>query len=176
MAPTLLTDISLKSRVWTEEVFGPILPVVGYDSVDEAVALANSSRFGLTASVFGPWEQARQVARQLHAGTVAINDTGIANYVMPSLPWQGVGSSGPGVSHGPEAILAATYAKIESLNLLYALPLFRKQPWHFAKTPKNDDLSLTHQLIGSFANESWLAKCSPRFLWTVWQHRSNTRL
>lgn len=99
-APTLLTDVPPDARVLTEETFGPVLPIVRVRSEDEAVERANSSDFGLSASI---WSRSRtralRVASRLEAGTVMINDAGsVAG--MADVPHGGVKSSGSGRSHG----------------------------------------------------------------------------
>ncbi|MCA0206876.1 MAG: aldehyde dehydrogenase family protein [Proteobacteria bacterium] len=76
--PTVLTDVDHSMLIMREESFGPFLPVMAYDSLDEAVALANDSHYGLSAAVFGPEEAAQAVARRLDAGGVSINDAGLA--------------------------------------------------------------------------------------------------
>jgi len=76
--PTVLTDVDHSMLIMREESFGPFLPVMAYDSVDEAIALANDSRYGLSAAVFGPEAAAQAVARRLDAGGVSINDAGLA--------------------------------------------------------------------------------------------------
>jgi acyl-CoA reductase-like NAD-dependent aldehyde dehydrogenase len=76
LPPTLLTNVDHTMQVMTEETFGPILPVMAFDTIDEAVALANDSVFGLSAAVFaGNEQEAEHVARRLDAGAVSINDS-----------------------------------------------------------------------------------------------------
>ena len=67
-APTLLANVPKDARVLNEEVFGPVLPVIPYDTVEEALAMANELPFGLTGSVFGSTKKARKVAKELEAG------------------------------------------------------------------------------------------------------------
>ncbi|GIL40222.1 aldehyde dehydrogenase family protein [Roseiterribacter gracilis] len=75
LLPTLLTKVDHTMLVMTEETFGPILPVMAFDTVEQAVALANDSVYGLSAAVFAASEQeAELVARRLDAGAVSIND------------------------------------------------------------------------------------------------------
>lgn len=78
IAPTVLTDVTHDMAVMTEETFGPVLPVMAFDSVDEAVRLANDTVYGLSAAVFaGTIEEAEAVARQLEAGAVTLNDAAL---------------------------------------------------------------------------------------------------
>lgn len=94
------------SRVVAEEAFGPVLPLLRYDTVDEAVARANDSSYGLAGSV---WSQdlglAAQVAARLHTGTVYINES---FYLSPNAPFAGHKQSGLGVEMGEEGILSFT--------------------------------------------------------------------
>ncbi|MCB1407897.1 MAG: aldehyde dehydrogenase family protein [Rhodobacteraceae bacterium] len=79
---TVLSGVTHDMQIMTEETFGPILPVMAYDSVDQAVALANDSSYGLSAAVFGPEDDAIAIAERLWAGGVSINDAGIAPMLM----------------------------------------------------------------------------------------------
>jgi acyl-CoA reductase-like NAD-dependent aldehyde dehydrogenase len=86
-----------------EETFGPVLPVTRFDTVDEAVALANSGEFGLSAAVLaGSTEEAEQVAVRLNAGGVSINDGSLTGLVWEaeksSFGASGVGPSRMGAS------------------------------------------------------------------------------
>ena len=76
--PTVLTGVTHQMKVMTEESFGPLLPVMAFDTVDEAIALANDSHYGLSGAVFGPEETAIAVARRLNVGGISVNDAGAA--------------------------------------------------------------------------------------------------
>jgi succinate-semialdehyde dehydrogenase/glutarate-semialdehyde dehydrogenase len=98
-APTVLVNVNHDMIVMREETFGPVLPIMVVDSVEEAVRLANDSSFGLTASVWSNSVQAAQeIAPRLEVGTVYINDC-IFSHAAPELPWGGVKLSGIGRSH-----------------------------------------------------------------------------
>ncbi|MGH1392798.1 MAG: aldehyde dehydrogenase family protein [Trichormus sp.] len=76
--PTVLTQVNHSMKVMTEETFGPIMPVMSFRSLEEAVYLANDSIYGLSAAVFaGSQEEALVVARQINAGGVSINDASL---------------------------------------------------------------------------------------------------
>jgi acyl-CoA reductase-like NAD-dependent aldehyde dehydrogenase len=106
--PTVVTDVAPDSALATEEQFGPVLPIFGYDSLDDAVTAANATDFGLTASVWtGDEALADRVAGQLVAGTVSINCHGMAAQ-DPRLPFGGVGQSGLGREFGVDGIRAFT--------------------------------------------------------------------
>jgi acyl-CoA reductase-like NAD-dependent aldehyde dehydrogenase len=98
--PTVLVDVNDDMEVMREETFGPLLPVVPVDSVDEGIHRANQSKFGLTAS---GWTRSRAIAtklqRELEAGVVTINDHAVA-FVEQTGAWGGVRESGIGRAHG----------------------------------------------------------------------------
>ena len=98
--PTVLADVTHEMRIMREETFGPVLPVMAFDSDDEAVCLANDSEFGLAASVFTR-DNARgeRVARRIQAGTVMVNDV-VSCFGISEAPHGGVKSSGIGRAHG----------------------------------------------------------------------------
>ncbi len=76
--PTVLTEVNHKMLVMQEETFGPIMPVMAFSTVEEAVKLANDSIYGLSAAVFAGTEfEALEVARQLDAGAISINDAAL---------------------------------------------------------------------------------------------------
>jgi hypothetical protein len=103
--PTILLDVPADAAVLTEETFGPLLPVVRVADDDAAVAAANRSSFGLSASVWSrSRSHARRVARRLRVGTVALNDVALVAGVA-ELPHGGVGWSGYGRAHGAEGLL-----------------------------------------------------------------------
>lgn len=81
--PTVLTQVDHSMSVMTEETFGPVMPVMSYDSVEHAIELANDTVYGLSAAVFGPDdESALAVARQINAGGVSVNDAGMTSMVF----------------------------------------------------------------------------------------------
>jgi len=111
LLPTLVTDVAASAAVVTEEQFGPVLPLLGYDDVVEAIAAANATRFGLTASVWSADEAlAETIATQLVAGTVSINCHGTAAQ-DPRVPFGGVGRSGVGRELGMEGIRGFTQSR-----------------------------------------------------------------
>jgi len=106
--PTVVTDLAPDSRLATEEQFGPVLPIFGYDDIDDAVTAANATEFGLTASVWtGDDALADRIAGQLVAGTVSVNCHGLAAQ-DPRLPFGVCGQSGIGRELGVEGIRAFT--------------------------------------------------------------------
>ena len=98
--PTVLADVDHEMAVMREESFGPLLPVMAVDSLDEAIRLANDSPYGLTCS---GWtrsaETARRLQNELVAGVVSVNDHA-SSFGDPGAPWGGVRWSGIGRTHG----------------------------------------------------------------------------
>jgi len=100
--PTVVTGVSPGMRLWQEEVFGPVLAVGRFADEDEAVALANDSRYGLAAGIWtSDVRRAHRVAQRLRAGMVWIN---AYRTVSPAAPFGGVGHSGWGRESGIEAL------------------------------------------------------------------------
>ena len=78
LRPTVLVDVTHEMAVMRDETFGPILPIMAFDTLDEAVALANFGEFGLSAAVFaGTLEAAEAVGRRLDAGAISLNDAAL---------------------------------------------------------------------------------------------------
>jgi succinate-semialdehyde dehydrogenase/glutarate-semialdehyde dehydrogenase len=99
LAPTVLTGVHHSMEVMREETFGPVLPVMAFDTEDEAVALANDTRYGLGASVWTrDAARARRLARRIDAGMVWVNDHAYSRAAAQT-PWGGVKASGTGVTH-----------------------------------------------------------------------------
>jgi acyl-CoA reductase-like NAD-dependent aldehyde dehydrogenase len=106
--PTVVTGLAPDSPLATEEQFGPVLPIFGYDDIDDAVTAANATEFGLTASVWtGDDALAERIAGQLVAGTVSVNCHGMAAQ-DPRLPFGGCGQSGIGRELGIDGIRSFT--------------------------------------------------------------------
>jgi acyl-CoA reductase-like NAD-dependent aldehyde dehydrogenase len=99
IAPTVLTGVDHSMPVMSEETFGPVIGVMPFDTEDEAVALANDSRYGLGASVWSAdMRRARLLAERIDAGMVWINDHAYS-HGFGEAPWGGVKDSGVGVTH-----------------------------------------------------------------------------
>jgi len=95
--PTVFVNVNNDMTIAREEIFGPVLSVIAYDSEDEAVSIANDSKYGLHAAVLGTdIKRARRVASQLRAGRVVIN--GMTD--DPQAPWGGFKYSGIGREYG----------------------------------------------------------------------------
>lgn len=99
--PTVFSDVDNSSRIAQEEIFGPVLAVIPYDTDEQAIAIANDSEFGLAGTVWSTdTDRATEVAREIHTGTVGIND-----YQLDmNAPFGGVKASGIGRELGPEGL------------------------------------------------------------------------
>ena len=107
---TIVSGISDGVRLVDEEQFGPVLPIITYTDVDDAIKRANALDFGLDASVWGSDPEATAaVAEQLEAGTVLINKHG---EIAPNIPFGGIKCSGLGVEFAEEGLAAYTSIKI----------------------------------------------------------------
>ncbi|MDR1710431.1 MAG: aldehyde dehydrogenase family protein [Propionibacteriaceae bacterium] len=103
--PTILEGVDDSMAVAREETFGPVVSVYRYSDVAAAVRAANDTEYGLNASVWGrDIRLAKQVAKQLHAGSVNINEGFTASFGSLDAPMGGMGISGLGRRHGPEGI------------------------------------------------------------------------
>ena len=107
MRPTLIVDVTHDMAIMREETFGPVIPVMRYADVDQAVALANDTDFGLTASVLaGSEDEALPIARRVNAGAVFIQDTFLTFAKNRTIGTHSFGWSGLGGSRtGPDSIL-----------------------------------------------------------------------
>ncbi|XVU29279.1 aldehyde dehydrogenase family protein [Actinoplanes sp. CA-054009] len=104
ISPVVLAEAPEDNAAVTEETFGPTLVVNPVDSLDEAIARANATRYGLAASVFSrDQRKAVAVARRLRTGAVSINSV-LGFAAVPALPFGGVGDSGFGRVHGADGL------------------------------------------------------------------------
>jgi acyl-CoA reductase-like NAD-dependent aldehyde dehydrogenase len=113
-APAVLTGVTHDMRIMHEEIFGPVVPIVTVDNEDEAIRLANDSRFGLGASVW-TLDRARgeRIARRLEAGMVWINDH-MYSHGACSCSWGGVKESGLGRSHSKFGFYECVNVKLQT--------------------------------------------------------------
>jgi aldehyde dehydrogenase (NAD+) len=120
LAPTVIDQLAPSARVVRDEVFGPVLSVLSFDSPEEAVKLANDTRYGLFASV---WTKdlatAHTVSRQLEAGMVTVNE---APATFPQTPFGGYKESGLGFEQGLHVVESYTRRKNVLVNLGSAKP------------------------------------------------------
>jgi succinate-semialdehyde dehydrogenase/glutarate-semialdehyde dehydrogenase len=125
--PTVVTDLPLDTPLWREEVFGPVLPVVPAEDVDDAVRIANDSVYGLGASVWtGDRTRGEAVARRLEAGAVLINDA-TCHVGAVEVPHGGEKESGLGRTHGEFGLLETCRPRFVGSDWLDWMP----KPWWF---------------------------------------------
>ncbi len=111
LRPTVVTEVTPEMALMSEETFGPVLPVTVFDTVDEAVALANSGSFGLSAAVLaGTVAEAEDVAARLDAGAVSINDGALTSMVWDAEK-SSFGASGLGPSRMGDSGLLRFFRK-----------------------------------------------------------------
>ncbi len=110
IAPTIVRDIADDSRLVSEEQFGPVVPVLRYNDLDDAIARANDTDYGLGCTVWSSDpERALDVARKVDAGVIWINKH---LDLPPDIPMGGAKQSGIGVELGQEGLQEFTQAKI----------------------------------------------------------------
>ncbi len=125
--PTVLADVTHAMRTMREETFGPVLPIMAFDTDDEAVALANDSDYGLAASVWTRnWDRGERLARRIQAGTVMVNDV-ISCFAISEAPHGGIKSSGVGRAHGRFGLEEMVRLKYLDSDLL---PGMKKLWWY----------------------------------------------
>ncbi|MDH5719651.1 MAG: aldehyde dehydrogenase family protein [Spirochaetia bacterium] len=133
--PTVVVNVNHSMKLMKEETFGPILPVMGVSSIQEAIDLANDSDYGLNASIWTKNHSlAKKIASKLEAGTVLINDH-LYTQAVSRAPWLGIKKSGIGVSHG--AWGPRSMAQLKHINY-DVLPLKRDLWWFPSSANKYD--------------------------------------
>jgi acyl-CoA reductase-like NAD-dependent aldehyde dehydrogenase len=110
--PTVLVDVDHSMKVMRDETFGPVVGVMKVRDSEQALELANDTRYGLAASVFGEKGRAETIARRIEAGSVNVNDV-IINMAAMGVPMGGWKQSGIGYRHGEPGI--KKYCRTESL-------------------------------------------------------------
>lgn len=111
--PTVFTDVTAQMSIATDEIFGPVLSVLPYDALEEAISIANSTSFGLSAGIWSnDINEALTAARDLRAGTVWVNRW-MDGY--PEVPFGGYGQSGIGRELGRQAL--AEFSELKTIQL-----------------------------------------------------------
>jgi succinate-semialdehyde dehydrogenase / glutarate-semialdehyde dehydrogenase len=126
--PTILTNVNHDMKIMTEETFGPLLPVMMYSDIDEAISLVNGTQYGLSGAVFaGTEDEAMGIARQMKCGAVSINDAALTAVMHEgeknSFKMSGIG----GTRMGPSAIKRFMKQKAYLINSQGV-----KDPWWFS--------------------------------------------
>ena len=138
MRPTVLTGVTHQMQVMQEETFGPLLPVMAFDTVEEAIALTNDTSFGLTASVIaGSEDEALRIAAQVNAGAVFVQDTFLTFAKNRTIGTNSFGFSGVGGGSrtGPEAILR--FVRRKALMTQHGEPADIQNDHHLGKPGEN---------------------------------------
>uniref|UniRef100_A0A8C8SFT5 Aldehyde dehydrogenase n=1 Tax=Pelusios castaneus TaxID=367368 RepID=A0A8C8SFT5_9SAUR len=138
IAPTILTDVSPESAIMQEEIFGPLLPIVTIESVDEAIQFINQREKPLALYLFSNDKKLiKRMISETSSGGVTVNDV-IMHYTVPDLPFGGVGYSGMGAYHGRHSFETFSHRrsclikslKMESMNKIrYPPNSQRKLDW-----------------------------------------------
>lgn len=131
VAPTVLTGVTTEMRIMKEEIFGPLLPIMEYEQIDDVIEFINSRPRPLALYYFD-FDQARAdyVAQRTHSGHFGLN-TVLTHVAQDDLPFGGVGASGMGKYHGPEGFFSLSHERSVMSNpklysLKFILPPFDK--------------------------------------------------
>jgi len=145
VAPVVMRVDSDASSLMQEETFGPVIPITVVADVEEAIAKANASRFGLTASLWTKnTSRAEKLAHRLRAGVVTINNHAFTG-ALPGAPWSGVGDSGYGVTNSPYALEALTRPRFVLTDTSGA----KRELWWYPYTPALRQVVLSMALLRS---------------------------
>lgn len=122
LRPTVVVNVNHEMKLMTEETFGPVLPVMPYQTIDEAVALANDSAYGLSAAVIaGDLAEAETIARRLDAGAISLNDGALTGMMYEaeknSFKLSGLGGS----RMGPAGLLR--FLRKKALLFQHGIPM-----------------------------------------------------
>lgn len=129
--PTLLEPVSLESPLMEEEIFGPLLPIVGFSTLDEAISIVNSKPKPLALYLFTRDKATkRRILQETSSGGVVVNDT-IVHVANSHLPFGGVGPSGMGAYHGKHGFDAFSHRKSVVARRYHIDMLFRYPPYRF---------------------------------------------
>lgn len=113
--PTVLSGLTADNRAWTDEIFGPVAPVISYSTIDEAIDLVNSSEFGLSVGILGDVGLAMKVADRIHSGKIHINEQTVSDEA--NSPFGGVGASGTGSRFGGAAANIEAFTETQWLTM-----------------------------------------------------------
>ena len=108
--PTVITNIKPNMKVLSEEVFGPVLPIIPFETEEEVIGLANKTEYGLSAEIYTTdLKKGERVAKRIQAGTVAVNTD---NFFKPECPFGGFKKSGMGKEYGEIGMKEFTQVKV----------------------------------------------------------------
>lgn len=130
--PTILIDVTQDMDAVQEEIFGPIVVVLPFGEIHEAIDMANDTKFGLFGSVWtNNVDKGKEIAKKLTMGTVAVNNH-VYTYGLPHTPWGGNKNSGFGRTHGKfgfEEVMEPHHIHVDEERI-------KKDPWWY---PYNED-------------------------------------
>lgn len=133
--PTVMVDVDHSMPLMTDETFGPVVGVMKVKDTEEAVRLANDTRYGLSGTVFGPKRKAEAVARRIECGAVNVNDV-LFNFLAPGVPMGGWKESGIGYRHAAYGI--RKYCRSEAI--VSARFSTKTEPLWYPYTPSRREL------------------------------------
>ncbi len=154
-APTVIADVDHSMKVMVDESFGPVVGVMKVRDAEEAVRLANDTRYGLSASVFGKKGEAEAVARRLEVGTANVNDV-LVGFLASDVPMGGWKDSGIGFRHGEYGI--KKFVRPESLVITRFGQ--KREPLYFPYTKKRRDQ--IRSLVNFFNARDWRRRLGRR--------------
>jgi len=129
MPCTVLSDVNHSMVTMKDETFGPVVAVMPVETMDEAIALANDSNLGLTASIWSKnRKKAGQIGRKVMAGAISINDH-LMTHGLAETPWGGFKESGIGRTHGDIGFAEMTQPKVIVDDILSTIPFVRRNFW-----------------------------------------------
>ena len=153
--PTVITDVDHSMEVMVDESFGPVVGVMKVRDAEEAVRLANDTRYGLSGYVFGKTSEAEAVARRLEVGAAVVNDV-LVNFLASDVPMGGWKDSGIGYRHGSYGI--KKFVRPESLVITRFGQ--KREPLYFPYTEKRRrQLS---KIVTFFAARDWRRRTGRR--------------
>ena len=160
IAPTVLADIDATMKVYAEETFGPVLPVIPVPSEEEAVRRANDTAYGLFASVWtGNRKRGLRLARQIRSGGVSINDS-LSHYGVGGLPMGGVADSGFGSRRGLEGLDEMTRVRTYFADR----GGLTREPWWFPYDDRGERLTRAVLALRARGGVSGLIAAAKRML------------
>jgi aldehyde dehydrogenase (NAD+) len=133
--PTLLDNVSLDSAVMREEIFGPVLPIVEIESIEQAIEFINDREKPLALYIFGEERSAQRVIAHTSSGGACINDV-IMHIANEHMPFGGVGNSGMGRYHGRDSLYAFSHRRAVLATPTWIDMPFRYMPYKWFKKIK----------------------------------------
>ena len=132
IAPTIIKNVTFKDKIMQEEIFGPLLPIIEYDTINEAIKLINDKEKPLAIYLFSNDKNIQnKVIRQTSSGGISINDT-LSHITTPYMPFGGVGLSGMGKYHGKYGFDTFSNSKSVMKKSMKIDPSLRYAPYNMS--------------------------------------------